>query len=142
LETNDRNSKSPSIFFVSSFLLFNLRTHQCLDLSPDELKDFASQLNSIYLNEESFEAARLSCGSLISLVEKVVNGDVHNGIAIVRPPGHHAEPDYVFFLLTLQKMTHPIFVHTSFSFFRLIGYVDLSLLLKLFLFHCHFIFLT
>ena len=38
-------------------------------------------------------AARLSAGSTLALVEAVSRGQVRNGMAIVRPPGHHAEHD-------------------------------------------------
>ncbi|KAJ0248769.1 Histone deacetylase 5 [Hirschfeldia incana] len=53
----------------------------------------ASQWNSIYLNESSSEAAYLGAGSVVELAEKVAEGELDSGYAIVRPPGHHAEPD-------------------------------------------------
>src|SRR5262245_3884901 len=39
----------------------------------------------------SWDAARLAAGSLLVLCEAVVAGEVQNGVALVRPPGHHAE---------------------------------------------------
>ncbi len=39
----------------------------------------------------SWEAARLAAGSLLVLCEAVLAGEVRNGFALVRPPGHHAE---------------------------------------------------
>lgn len=39
----------------------------------------------------SFKAALAAAGGLINLVDKVVDGDLDNGFAFVRPPGHHAE---------------------------------------------------
>ncbi|WZY84652.1 hypothetical protein YC2023_031036 [Brassica napus] len=53
----------------------------------------ASQWNSIYLNGSSSEAAFLAAGSVVELAEKVAEGELDCGYAIVRPPGHHAEPD-------------------------------------------------
>ncbi|KAI7824848.1 hypothetical protein BC939DRAFT_483929 [Gamsiella multidivaricata] len=53
----------------------------------------ANSYNSIYLNNLSAFCARLSCGSLIELCKAVALGQVLNGVAIIRPPGHHAEPD-------------------------------------------------
>jgi acetoin utilization deacetylase AcuC-like enzyme len=41
----------------------------------------------------SFEIAMLSAGGVMCAVEAVVTGAVENGYALVRPPGHHAEPD-------------------------------------------------
>ncbi|MBU2552059.1 MAG: histone deacetylase [Proteobacteria bacterium] len=39
----------------------------------------------------SFQAALAAAGGMISLVEKVLDGELDNGFALVRPPGHHAE---------------------------------------------------
>lgn len=38
-------------------------------------------------------AARMAAGCVIDLAYKTAKGDVRNGFAVVRPPGHHAEPD-------------------------------------------------
>jgi acetoin utilization deacetylase AcuC-like enzyme len=42
---------------------------------------------------DSFRAAELAAGGLLALTEAVVRGEVQNGFALVRPPGHHAERD-------------------------------------------------
>ena len=39
----------------------------------------------------SYEAARLAAGGLVGLCDAVLAGEVANGMALVRPPGHHAE---------------------------------------------------
>lgn len=39
----------------------------------------------------SWEAARVAAGGLIDLCDAVRAGAVDNGVALVRPPGHHAE---------------------------------------------------
>ena len=39
----------------------------------------------------SYEAARLAAGSALVVCEAVLAGEVANGVALVRPPGHHAE---------------------------------------------------
>ncbi|KAF9569950.1 Histone deacetylase hda1 [Mortierella alpina] len=62
-------------------------------MSKDDLLEMANSYNSIYLNNSSAFCARLSCGSLIELCKAVALGQVLNGVAIIRPPGHHAEPD-------------------------------------------------
>ncbi|EFH42672.1 hypothetical protein ARALYDRAFT_919346 [Arabidopsis lyrata subsp. lyrata] len=53
----------------------------------------ASVLDSIYLNGGSSEAAYLAAGSVVNVAEKVAEGELDCGFAIVRPPGHHAEAD-------------------------------------------------
>jgi acetoin utilization deacetylase AcuC-like enzyme len=42
---------------------------------------------------ESYDAAVLAAGGLVTLVEAIVRGEVNNGFALVRPPGHHASSD-------------------------------------------------
>ncbi|KAM1433764.1 hypothetical protein ACFXTH_015649 [Malus domestica] len=53
----------------------------------------ASKFNSIYLNEGSSEAAYLAAGSAIEVAERVAKGELDSAVAIIRPPGHHAEQD-------------------------------------------------
>ncbi|XP_037476478.1 histone deacetylase 5-like [Triticum dicoccoides] len=51
----------------------------------------ARKFNSIYFNEGSSESAFLAAGSVIEVAEKVASGELSSAIALVRPPGHHAE---------------------------------------------------
>ncbi|HXD09365.1 MAG TPA: hypothetical protein VN653_04820, partial [Anaerolineales bacterium] len=46
-----------------------------------------------YITQSSFEDALLAAGGVITCARAVLNGDAQNAFAIVRPPGHHAEPD-------------------------------------------------
>jgi len=46
-----------------------------------------------YITQTSYQDALLAAGGVIACVRAVVNGDAKNAFAIVRPPGHHAEPD-------------------------------------------------
>ena len=48
-------------------------------------------LDSVYFCGSTFENARLSAGAAIEVARAVASGLVKNAIAIVRPPGHHAE---------------------------------------------------
>lgn len=38
-------------------------------------------------------AARMAVGCVVDLAYKTAVGDIKNGFAVVRPPGHHAEPN-------------------------------------------------
>jgi acetoin utilization deacetylase AcuC-like enzyme len=46
-----------------------------------------------YVTPASFEDALLAAGGVIACSHAVQNGEATNAFAIVRPPGHHAEPD-------------------------------------------------
>jgi acetoin utilization deacetylase AcuC-like enzyme len=47
-----------------------------------------------YWNEQhTSNSAKMAVGSVIELADKVVTGEVKNGFAFVRPPGHHALPN-------------------------------------------------
>lgn len=48
-----------------------------------------------YVTGESYEAARLAAGACAGAVDQIMIGNAHNGFALVRPPGHHAETDRV-----------------------------------------------
>ncbi len=45
-----------------------------------------------YVNQFTADAAFTAAGSLIDLTNAVINGNVRNGYALLRPPGHHALP--------------------------------------------------
>ncbi|KAM5145734.1 protein deacetylase HDAC6 [Mantella aurantiaca] len=64
----------------------------CSRLKPRDLHRIGEEYNSIYIHNKSYSSACLSAGSTFSVVEAVVTGKVQNGVCIVRPPGHHAEP--------------------------------------------------
>ena len=46
-----------------------------------------------YVTQTSFDDALLAAGGVLTCSRAVLNGNVDNAFAIVRPPGHHAEPD-------------------------------------------------
>jgi acetoin utilization deacetylase AcuC-like enzyme len=46
-----------------------------------------------YMKRGSYSEASLAAGSSCAVVDRVMRGEVDNGIALVRPPGHHAGTD-------------------------------------------------
>ena len=48
-----------------------------------------------YVTQTSYQDALLAAGGAIACTRAVLNGEAKNAFAIVRPPGHHAEPDQV-----------------------------------------------
>uniref|UniRef100_A0A0R3W2I3 Hist_deacetyl domain-containing protein n=1 Tax=Taenia asiatica TaxID=60517 RepID=A0A0R3W2I3_TAEAS len=43
--------------------------------------------------EHTYDSASLAAGSLLSVVDDICGGEALHGVAVVRPPGHHAEYD-------------------------------------------------
>jgi acetoin utilization deacetylase AcuC-like enzyme len=41
----------------------------------------------------SYEVARYAVGGALTLIDAVFTGEIPNGFAFIRPPGHHAEPN-------------------------------------------------
>lgn len=69
---------------------------QMCALSEEQLCSISREMDvqaSLYLNSHSLYSARLALGSVIQLTDAVASRRIRNGFAVVRPPGHHAEPD-------------------------------------------------
>ena len=56
--------------------------HQTIMLNPDT-----------YCTPASYDAALLAAGGALAAVGEVMSGNARNGLAVVRPPGHHATAD-------------------------------------------------
>lgn len=69
----------------SSFYLEQIRDHLVL---PDPY----SYDRDTYLMENSFTTARLAAGGCLEIADAVMSGEINHGFALIRPPGHHAEP--------------------------------------------------
>ncbi|KAG5366241.1 Histone deacetylase HDA1 [Yarrowia sp. B02] len=61
-------------------------------MNRPQLLEEGEKGDSVYFNNESFSAGKLSCGGTIETCRAVIERNVKNAIAVVRPPGHHAEP--------------------------------------------------
>lgn len=59
--------------------------------SDAELVALGERLDSVYLHGLTYMCALLSAGGAIEACRAVVAGQVKNSIAVIRPPGHHAE---------------------------------------------------
>ena len=61
----------------------------------DYLKQYSEQGGGYldpdtYSNEYSFKAASIAVGTSIDLTNAIIKGELNNGFALLRPPGHHA----------------------------------------------------
>lgn len=97
-EVGDLMQKVP-IRFASDeeLLLVHTKEHvefikKTTEMSRDKLVEETEAGDSVYFNNDSYMSAMLSCGGAIEVCKAVVERKVKNAFAIVRPPGHHAEP--------------------------------------------------
>ncbi len=61
------------------------------DMNEDDLAGFESLHDSIYFNTHTYMCALLSAGGAIDTCRAVAGRQLKNAIAVIRPPGHHAE---------------------------------------------------
>jgi histone deacetylase 6 len=59
----------------------------------EELVLMGKSMDSLYLHPLTFLCAKLSAGGAIEACRAVAAGRVRNAVAVIRPPGHHAEHD-------------------------------------------------
>ncbi len=57
-----------------------------------------------YADSGSYEIARLSAGGVVRAVDEVLSGKADNGLASVRPPGHHAMPSHAMGFCILSNV--------------------------------------
>ncbi|KAK7136290.1 hypothetical protein R3I94_014814 [Phoxinus phoxinus] len=62
-------------------------------MKPRDLNRLGNDYNSIFINNESYTCALMAAGSCFNSAQAILTGQVRNSVAIVRPPGHHAEKD-------------------------------------------------
>lgn len=62
------------------------------DQEVADSEEYYEQL-SLYVMQGTTRSARLSCGGVIEACLAVARGELKKTFAIVRPPGHHAEPE-------------------------------------------------
>ena len=62
-------------------------------VAATEGKAFSSLDPDTATSARSYEAALLASGGLCQAISRVISGELDNGFALVRPPGHHAERD-------------------------------------------------
>lgn len=72
-----------------------------LNHSPEQIDKAAATAGKIFsvldqdtfTSPKSYEAACLAAGALVDGIDLLMNRKIDNGLALVRPPGHHAEKD-------------------------------------------------
>ncbi|KAM9854630.1 polyamine deacetylase HDAC10 [Aulostomus maculatus] len=59
-------------------------------MTLEDLKDFTLKYGDVYFHPNIYHCAKLAAGAALQLVDGVMSGKVRNGMALVRPPGHHS----------------------------------------------------
>lgn len=59
-------------------------------MTLEELQVFTLQYGDVYFHPNIYHCAKLASGAALQLVDSVMTGKVRNGMALVRPPGHHS----------------------------------------------------
>ncbi|XP_056137660.1 polyamine deacetylase HDAC10 [Lampris incognitus] len=60
-------------------------------MSLEDLMTFTQQYGDVYFHPNIYHCAKLAVGASLQLVDNVMTGRLRNGMALVRPPGHHSQ---------------------------------------------------
>ncbi|NXC60042.1 HDA10 deacetylase, partial [Aleadryas rufinucha] len=60
-------------------------------MNEEELKRVSENYDAFFFHPSTYRCARLAVGAALQLVDTVMSGKVCNGMALVRPPGHHSQ---------------------------------------------------
>ncbi|KAK7121849.1 hypothetical protein R3I93_022821 [Phoxinus phoxinus] len=64
---------------------------QTPEMTVEELKAFSRKYSDVYFHQNIYRCAKLAVGATLQLVDGVMKREVRNGMALVRPPGHHSQ---------------------------------------------------
>ncbi len=75
--------------------LAEVHSPEYIDRARETIKSGEAYLDCLDVGicEKSFEVALLAAGGSLELTDQIMSGNVKNGFALIRPPGHHAERD-------------------------------------------------
>lgn len=59
-------------------------------MTLEDLQEFTLRYGDVYFHPNIYHCAKLAAGASLQLVDSVMTGKVRNGMALVRPPGHHS----------------------------------------------------
>ncbi|XP_014256161.1 histone deacetylase 6 isoform X1 [Cimex lectularius] len=63
-------------------------TQNCNDIN--HLENISANFDSIFIHPSTYECSLIAAGSAVKLIDSICNKNVQNGMALIRPPGHHA----------------------------------------------------
>jgi acetoin utilization deacetylase AcuC-like enzyme len=91
--------------YRNSCRMYPARTAEAADIEAVHSRFYLDQLRQharnadpysydrdTYLMEHSYLTAELAAGGCLELADRIMDGAIDQGFAMIRPPGHHAEP--------------------------------------------------
>ncbi|XP_067420439.1 polyamine deacetylase HDAC10 isoform X2 [Emydura macquarii macquarii] len=60
-------------------------------MNEEELRRVSGNYDAVYFHPNTYRCAKLAVGATLQLIDSVMSGKVLNGMALVRPPGHHSQ---------------------------------------------------
>ncbi|KAH0616544.1 hypothetical protein JD844_027730 [Phrynosoma platyrhinos] len=60
-------------------------------MKEEELQKTSAEYDAVYFHPTTYRCAKLAVGATLELVDAVMSGRTRNGMALVRPPGHHSQ---------------------------------------------------
>ncbi|HEX5165214.1 MAG TPA: histone deacetylase [Thermomicrobiales bacterium] len=89
---DDRSVLTPEPATINAILA--VHAPQIVDLVQRAAQRGGAWLDpDTYVSPDSYEVALLAAGGACRAVDAVMTGEAQRAFAVVRPPGHHAEPD-------------------------------------------------
>ncbi len=89
---NELTIIEPTSAKEEDILLVHTREH--LEMVKDAWDEGLTALTpDTPISEDSFRVALLAVGGILTGIDRIISGEIKNGMALVRPPGHHATPD-------------------------------------------------
>jgi acetoin utilization deacetylase AcuC-like enzyme len=71
--------------------LYSVHSEEMVQMVKEVSLDGGGWLDmDTYVCEPSYDVARLAAGGLVKTSKNVLNGEIDNAFALIRPPGHHA----------------------------------------------------
>ena len=83
--------------------------------------------DEVYLTEDTFALAKKAIGGAIASIVKVINQEVNQSFALVRPPGHHALREKASGLCIFNNIANSIlFLREKFQYNKRIAIIDID----------------
>ncbi len=81
----------------------------------------------IYITEDTFLLAKKAIGGTIQAIESVINQDVNQSFALIRPPGHHALREKASGFCIFNNIANSIiFLREKFNYKKKIAIIDID----------------